>query len=179
MVIEVFFVHSQGHLSWNFSAKIPDLTTSWCSIFRTGWTNAFVDYGGFPLLAAINWSSSFQCTPAVYYTVNWLPFTIVWIYSHWTACCFIIVLLSVLMMIFKCASRVISLVGAMTASWWTNWCLRSGCVTITDVLDKAPVNRPDLDPLGPGWGGCESMICCCGIWENDDNETKWEVLRII
>jgi hypothetical protein len=23
------------------------------------------------------------------------------------------------------------------------------------------------------------MICCCGIEEEDDNEKKWEVLRII
>jgi len=37
----------------------------------------------------------------------------------------------------------------------------------------------DLDPLGPGWGGCVSMTCWCGMEEEDDTEKKWEVLRII
>jgi len=49
----------------------------------------------------------------------------------------------------------------------------------TDVFDKAPANRLDMDPLRPGWGGYVSMICWCGIGVEDDNEKKLEVLRII
>jgi len=52
-------------------------------------------------------------------------------------------------------------------------------VPISVVFDEAPANRLDLDPFGPGGGGCVSMICWCGIEDEDDNEKKWEVLRII
>jgi hypothetical protein len=52
-------------------------------------------------------------------------------------------------------------------------------VPITDVLDVAPANRFDFDPLSPGWGGCVSRFCWCGIGEEDDHKTKWEVLRTI
>jgi len=47
------------------------------------------------------------------------------------------------------------------------------------VFDVAPANRPVLDPLSPGGGGCVSMMCWCGIGEEDDNERKWEALRTI
>jgi len=46
-------------------------------------------------------------------------------------------------------------------------------------FDVAPANRPNLDPLLPGWGGGVSMICWVGIGEEDDNEKKWEALRTI
>jgi hypothetical protein len=52
-------------------------------------------------------------------------------------------------------------------------------VPISDVFDEAPANRPDLELLGPGGGGCISMSCWCGIGEEDDNEKMWEALRII
>jgi hypothetical protein len=39
---------------------------------------------------------------------------------------------------------------ALAASRWTNWCLRSCCVPIIDVLDEVSANRLDLDLLGPG-----------------------------
>jgi len=77
------------------------------------------------------------------------------------------------------ASWVVFLVDALAALRWTNWCLRSCCVPISNIFDEAPANQLDLDPLGPGWSGCVSMICWCGIDEEDDNEKKWEVLRII
>jgi len=46
-------------------------------------------------------------------------------------------------------------------------------------IDVAPANRPVFDPLSPGGGGCVSMMCWCGIGEEDDNERKWEALRTI
>jgi len=50
---------------------------------------------------------------------------------------------------------------------------------MSDVLNVSPANQLDFDPLAAGWGGCVSMICWCGIGEEDDNEKKWEVLRTI
>jgi len=178
-VIKVWFVHFRGCLSQNSSGKIQELTTSWCSIWRTVRTYALVDHGGFLLRAAMNWSRSFWRTPATWCTVNWLLLTTVWIYSQPTACCFWFVLLPVLRTIFECASWVIFLVAPFAASWWTNWCLHSCCVPISDVFIKAPANRLDSDLLGPSCGGCVSIICRCGIAAEDDNEKKWEVLRII
>jgi len=178
-VINACFVHWWGCLSVNSSAKIPELTTSWCSISRTVRTNGFVDHGGFLLRAAINSLHSSLRTPAVRYIVNWPPFASIWIYPHPTACCFLFLLLAVLRTIFKCASWVICLVAALAASRWTNLCLRSCCVPSISVFDVAPANRPVFDPLSPGGGGCVSMMCWCGIGEEDDNERKWEALRTI
>jgi len=48
---------------------------------------------------------------------------------------------------------------------------------MSDEFDVAPTSQLDLDPLSPGWGGCVFMISKGGIEEDDDNETKWEVLR--
>ena len=178
-VIKACVVNYRRCLSRNSSPKIPEITTSWCSISRTVRTNALVDHGGFPLWAARNWSCSSWRTPAAWYMVNWRPLTMVWIYSQPTACCFLFVLLPVLLMILKCASRVIFLVAALAASRWTNCCLCSCCVPISDKFVKAPANRLDSDPLGPGWGHGVSMICWCGIAEEDEYKKKWEVLRII
>jgi len=178
-VINICFVHSRGCLSGNSSAKIPELTTSWCSISRTVWTNAFVNHGGFQLRAAINPLSSSLRTPAVRYAVNWPPIASIWIHSHPTAGCFLFFLLPVLRMIFKCASWVICLVVALAVSRWTNLCLHSCCVPRICVLDVAPANLPVFDPHSPGGGGCVSMMCWCGIGEEDDNERKWEALRTI
>jgi len=178
-VIKTCFVPSRGCLSGDLSAKFPDLAASWCSISWTVWTNASVNHRGFPLWAAIDWSRSSCHTPAVWYTVNWRPLTTVWIYSHPTACCFLSVLLPVLWTILHWASWVIFLVASLAASRCINWCLRSCCVPISDVLEEVPANQLDLDPLGPGWGGCVSVICWCGLGEEDDNEKKWVVLRII
>jgi len=69
--------------------------------------------------------------------------------------------------------------AALAASRWTNWCLRSCCLPISDVFVEVPANRLDLDPLGPGGGSYVSMICWCGVAEEADNENTWEVLRII
>jgi len=47
------------------------------------------------------------------------------------------------------------------------------------VLDVAPANLSVFDPLSPGGGGSVSMLCLCGIGEEDDNETMWKALRTI
>jgi len=57
--------------------------------------------------------------------------------------------------------------------------LRSCCVPRIAIYDVAPANLPIFDPLSPGGGGCVSMMCWCGIGEEDDNERKWEALRTI
>jgi len=178
-VINACFVHSQGCWSGNSSAKIPELTTSWCSISRTVRTNDFVDHGGFPLRAAITSLCSSLRTPAVRYTVNWPPFAPIWIYPHPTACYFLFFQLPVLRTIFKCASWVICLVAALAVSQWTNLCLHSCCVPRMSVFVVVPANWPVFDPLPPGGGGCVSMMCWWGIGEDDDNERKWEALRTI
>jgi len=178
-VIEAYVVHSWGCLSRNSTTKIPELSPSWCSISQTVWTNALVNSGGFPVHSTIDCSHSSLRTHAVRYTTKWWPFTTVWIYSHPTACCFFYVLLPVLLTSFKCAFWVIVLVAALVVLRCTNWWLRSCCVPMSDVFDEAHANWFDLDQLSPVWVGCVSMICWSGIGEEDDNEKKWEVLRVI
>jgi len=173
------FIHLWGGLSGNSSAKIPELTTSWCSISLSVRKKAFLDHGGFPLRAAMNWLRRTLWTPAVRYTVYWPLSASIWIYSDPTACCFLFLLLPILRTIFKCASWVICLVAVLAASWWTNLCLRSFCVPIISVFDVAPANWPVFDPLSPGGGGWVSIMSWCRIEEEDDNERKWEALRTI
>jgi len=179
MVITACSIHSRGWLFGNSFARIPELTTSGHSTSRTVQTCALVNHGGFQLQAAINWSCNFLRTPAICYTVDWQPFTSLWIYSHPTACRFWFLPRPVLRTIFKCAFWVISLEATLAASLWTNWCLRSGCVPMSDVFDVAPSNRLESDSLSPCWGGCVSMICWCGRGEEDDNGKRWEFLRTI
>ena len=143
------------------------------------WTNAIVDHEGFPSQAALNWSRTSLQTPAGRYVVRQRPFTWLWLYSHPAACCFLFLLLPVLRTVIKCASWVICVVAALAVLRWTNCWLHSCCVPIIAVFDLAPANRLGIDPLSPGWGGCVSMICWCGIGEKDDNEKKWEALRTI
>jgi len=52
-------------------------------------------------------------------------------------------------------------------------------VLLSDIFDEAPAYLLHSNPLGPGSGGCASMMSWCGIGEEDDNEKKWEVLRYI
>jgi len=99
------------------------------------------------------------------------PLTMVWIYSHLTARCLLLVLLPVLRTIFKCVSWIAFFVAALAASRWINWFLRSCCVPMIDVLDEAPANSLDLDSLWPGWGGCVSVICWWGIEEEHASAT--------
>jgi hypothetical protein len=178
-VIEAYFVHFWGFLSWNLWAKIAELTTSWYSISRAVGTNSLVDHGGCQWLAAINWSRSSRCTPTVCYIVQWWPFTTVWPPSHTTACCIPFVLLSLLRTILNCVSWVRVSVAALAVLQWTMWRVCSCCVMIRDAFDKAPVKQRDVDLLWPGWGGWVFMIWSCGIGEEDVNEKKWAVLRII
>jgi len=177
--IKAYFVHSRGCLSPKSYPTMPELPTSWFSISQIVRTNALVDHGHFPVRAAINWVCSSWHILAACATVYWRPLTTVWINSHPTACCSLLMLLPVLRTSFKCVSWVIYLVAALAELRWCNWCLRSYCVPISDVFHDVPANWLDLDPYRPGWGGCVSMICWCGIGEEDDNEKKWEVLRFI
>ena len=80
---------------------------------------------------------------------------------------------------FKCASWVIFLLDALAASQWTYWCLRSCCVPMSDVFDVAPNISIESDLLSPGCADCVSMICWCGVGQDDHNGKKWEVLRAI
>jgi len=161
-VIEACFIHSRGSLSRNSSAKIPELTTSWCSISRTVRTNAFVDLGGLLLQEVINLSRSSLHTPAVRYIVSWPSSTLTWIDSHLIARCFLFLLVPVLHTVFKCASWAIFSVATIAASQWTNWCLRCCSVSTGGVLLKAPVVRLDSAPSAPGWSVSGAMACCCG-----------------
>jgi hypothetical protein len=61
----------------------------------------------------------------------------------------------------------------------TNLCLHSGCVPRMSIFVVASANMPLIDLHSPGRGGGVSMMCWCGIREEDDNERKWEVLRTI
>jgi len=64
-VVQVTFVPYWGRVSLDSLATISKLTTSWPSILQTAGTHALVDNGRFPLQAAINWSRSSWCAPAV------------------------------------------------------------------------------------------------------------------
>jgi len=178
-VIKACFVNYPGCLSWNLSMNITELTTSWCAISRTLQMKALDHHGGCPLRMVINWSCNSLSTPALNCIISGQPFTMIWIYLHPTVCFFVFVLFPVLRTIFKTASWVLFLVASLAESRCTNWCLHSCCVPMRDVFNESPANRLDFDPLVPGCGGCVSIICCCGIGEEDDNEKKWEVLRNI
>jgi len=114
-VIEACCVHSWGCLWGNSSGHIPELTTSWCSISQTVWTNAFHDHAGFPLRAVINWPCSSLWTSVVHHTINWWLFASMWIHSLSTAYCFLLLLLPFVRMFFKYASWVICLLAALAA----------------------------------------------------------------
>jgi len=145
-VTNACFVRSLGCLSGNLSAKTQDLATSWCSISRSVLTEAFIDHGGFRLCAVIDWShSSSLHTHTVRYMVNWRLITMICIYLHPIACCFWFLLLPALWTIFKCTSEGIFLVAASAALWWTNWCLHSRCVPMSDIFDIAPAKQLDFD----------------------------------
>jgi len=152
--------------------------TSWCSILRTVQTYAFVDHGDLPLRAAINWSQSSLCTPAIHYIVSWPPSTSRWSYSHPIAYCFLSLQHPVLHTSSKCASLFILSVAAIAASQWTDWCLHCYCVSARGAFDEAPVVRLSSDSIAPGLGVRGAITCSCRKGEEDDNE-KWEVLRNI
>lgn len=167
-------IHSRGRISLTSSAKMRDLTTSWCFISWTVQTNAMVNDGSFPLQVAMNLLHSFLHTPSGYYIISWRPSTLIWIYSHPIACSMSVILLPVLWIIFYCASRLIFLVTAIAMSQLTSYCLRKHSVSADGVLDETPIVLLDSDPLVSCWGVCGAMKCWCGSAEI----TKmWEVLR--
>jgi len=166
-----------GWLSLNSSTKITVLATSEHSTSRSVRASSFVAHGGSQSRAAMNLSRIALRPTAVRYTVSWQPFTTIWSYPDPVGWCFLCLLLPVLRMIFKCAFWVIFLVAALVESWCIKWCLRCCWVPMSDVLDKAPVDRLNSDPLLPGWGISGTMIWWCRIGKEDDYEKKWEVLR--
>ena len=143
------------------------------------WTNAVAENGGFLLRAAINSLRSSLQTPAVRYALHWTRLAVIWTYIHPTTCCSLFLLLPILQMIFQCASWVICLGAALAVLWWTNLCLHSCFGARISIFVVPPANLPVLDPLSPGGCGCVSMMCWCGIAEEDDNKRKWEALRTI
>ena len=175
-VTNACFVTSCGCLWRNLSAKLPNLTTLWWSISLTLRTNAMGYIGDFPLWAAINWLHSALHTHTVHYMLNWRLFSMVWIYSHPIACCYLIFLLLVLQMSITYTPWVVCLVAALAASRWTNWCLYSWYVPLSDVLDEAPIDWLESDTVSPGWGVYGSLFSYCWIGGEDHNEMKWEVL---
>jgi len=115
----------------------------------------------FQVRAAMNWSHSFLCTPAVWYIVSWPPSTSIWIDSRPIWCCLSFLLLPVLRTIVSSASWVIFSVTTIVPLQWTNWCLRCCCVSPGRALVEAPVVRLDLAPITPGWNVSGAMTCCC------------------
>jgi len=155
-------MHSLGCLWRNWSANIPQLTTSWSSIWQTVWTNALVVHRGYLLWAATNWSRSSLCPPGLHYTVTWPLSTSIWSYFHPIACCFLFLLLPALGTAVKCPSWVILLVAAIAGSWWTKWCMGYCCVSPGGAKIEAPVFWLDSDPIAPGWCCSGAITCCCG-----------------
>ena len=139
--------------------------------------NALANHGWFPFQAARNGLGSSICIPGVPYTVNWRPFTVLWINWDPIACCLFFLLLSVLLMICQCASWVILSMAALAESHWTNCCLHCSCDQASDTSVEAPIERLDSDPLSPGSDVCVTVISCGGVREQEENETKWDVLR--
>jgi len=146
-VITDCFIHSQGCQLRNWSTIIPEMSTSSFVISQTVLINALLDCGSFLLQAAINWSCSSRRTLAECYIVNYRLLRMELICSHPTACWVLLLVLPVFRTNFKCLYGVILMVATLAASWWTCWRLRCCCLPIIDVLDEAPANRLDLDPL--------------------------------
>jgi len=117
----------------------------------------------FHVTAAMNWSCSSLYSSAVGYTVSWPSSTLIWIYSHPIACYFWCLLLPVIHTMFTWASWVIFAVATITASQWTNWCLRGCCVSPSGAFCELPVVRLDSASITPGWGISGTMTCCCGM----------------
>jgi hypothetical protein len=162
MVFKACFIYSLKCSSFNSSTKIPELTTTWCSISRMVKTNALVDHTGLPLRKAINWSCCSLLTPAKHYNVNWLLSTLIWIDSHPITCGFIFLLLLVLCTIFKCAFWVVFTVATMAVSQCTNCCLHCCSVSLGGALLEAAVIGLNMAPITPGWYVSGAMDCCCG-----------------
>jgi len=164
-VVKPCLVHSWGFLSHNLFARIPELSTSWCSISRTVRKNALVDHGGFPLRAAWNWPRSSLCTPGACYIISGRPSTSIPQYSHPIACCVLFLLPLVSRTIPTCVSRVMVSVAAFAASRWAKWCWHCSWDSAGGVLEEAPVVLLHSVPHSPCWGVCGAMICCSGSEE--------------
>lgn len=134
----------------NMYSKISKRASLRCSISRIVRTNDLCEQGGFPLRAVAHGSQSSLCTPGVWYPVNYSALITVWINSHHTACCVLLVLLPILWIIVQSASWVIFVLALSAMSHWTNCCLSCCFVPISDIFDQAPANCQDLDPHGPG-----------------------------
>jgi hypothetical protein len=108
--------------------------------------------------------------------VSWRPITLVWIDTHQCACCYILVLLLDFLNILHLASWVIFPVAVLVTSWWTNLYWHCSGVPANATLKVALLDRLDTDSLIPCSVVSESIISCCGLREEDDNEMEWEVV---
>jgi len=151
-----------GILITKFVCENPTADNIKFSISRTVWTNALVDRGGFPFLAAILRSGSSLGTTVVCSIISWRPCTSIWAHIHPIAGCSSFLLRPVLWTIFDCPSWVISSVAAFAASRWLKWCLHCSWVSAGGVLDKMAIGLLYSVPLSPCAGACGAMICCCG-----------------
>lgn len=153
--------------------------TSCLLVPRTVQTNTFVDYGGLPLRAAINWWRSSLPTPAVDCIVSRPPSTLIRSYSYLIACSFPILPRLISSTVLQRASWGRFWVAAIAASWWTTLCLHYPCVPARGVFDEAPVVQPDSDSITPGWGVCGAITYCCWKCEEYDKQSgkSWAIYR--
>jgi len=162
-VFKACLVVSQGHLSPNLSACIPELTSLWCPISWTVQAAALFNHGGFPWQEAMTWSRSALCTAAMRYIVMWLSSPWMWIDSHPIICCFLFLLLPVVSTNCEHAFWVIISVATIEASGWTNWCLHRCSVSLGGASVEAPVIRLDLGQNAHVWSVSAAMTSRCGM----------------
>jgi len=177
MLFEASLVRTQWHLSRNLSVRSQELKTSWCSILRTVRITLSVDNGGFPLLAAMNWSWCSLVMTAAHDVGCWQPSTSIRIYTYAIANFIILLLVRVLPAFVECTFWVIISVPALAGSWWAHWFLSCWCVSAGGTLNDAPAGRLVSSPLALCWGGHGVMECCCGKGEQEENIQKWDILR--
>ena len=131
-VIKACFVNWLWRLSRNLYAKIPEPTTSWCSISQTVRNNTFLDQGGFPLRAEMNGARSSLRITAVCYTISWPSVTAIWyectyiqLHAVSYACCF------------QFYERFLN-VHPWSYFWWPHW---QHCSELTGVCVLAVCQR--------------------------------------
>jgi len=125
---------------------------------------------GFPLRAAITWSSSTVCIPALNYVVSYLPSTLIWINSHPITCCWIFMLLIALWTVFKYPFSVMICVVVLVVQQWTNGCLGGYCDSADGALHKAQLSRLNLELPPPSWCVLGAIRWRCGTGEKDYGE---------
>jgi hypothetical protein len=137
-----------------------------------------VDHGNSQLREAIHWSGSSLSTLTVGYIRSRLPFTQTLIDSHLIVCCFLLLLLPDLHILFKCGSWLIFSVATIAVSRWTHMCLRRCCVSLSGALRDAPVVRLDSARIAPEGSVMGAMACCCRNVRNMITKRSGKCLRL-